>query len=80
MFLAHSFLYIQSKKKYPILVDGQDQIATTIGKCCNPKPGDEIIGYITKNNGVSIHKKTCQNIKKARDSKPSSIVNVSWRK
>jgi GTP pyrophosphokinase len=74
------FSQMQGKRKYPVLVDGQDQIATTIGKCCNPKPGDEIFGYITKTNGVSIHKSNCQNLKKARDSKPSNIVNVSWKK
>ena len=73
------FSQIQSKKKYPILIEGQDRIETNFGKCCNPQPGDKIVGYITKNNGVSIHKPDCINFKKACESKPSNIVSATWK-
>ncbi|MBP6890982.1 bifunctional (p)ppGpp synthetase/guanosine-3',5'-bis(diphosphate) 3'-pyrophosphohydrolase [Candidatus Parcubacteria bacterium] len=73
------FSQIQSKKKYPILIEGQDRIETNFGKCCNPQPGDKIVGYITKNNGVSIHKPECINFKKACESKPSNIVSATWK-
>ncbi len=45
-----------------ILIDGEYGCAVKFARCCNPLPGDEIIGFITKGYGVSVHKKTCANI------------------
>ena len=60
--------------KSDILVEGTPNIMVNIAKCCMPIKGDEIIGYITKDKGISIHKKSCQNI----PSNKERIVNVSW--
>ena len=57
-----------------IIVDGIDKIKVNISNCCNPLPGDEIIGYISKNNGITIHRITCPNIEKLED----RMINVKW--
>jgi GTP pyrophosphokinase len=59
-----------------IQVMGLKGIATTIGKCCNPMPGDEIIGYITRGRGVTIHRRDCPNI--LRVSEKERLIKVSW--
>ena len=57
-----------------ILVAGIDKIKVNVANCCNPLPGDEIIGYITKNNGISVHKMDCANIEDLED----RMVSVKW--
>lgn len=56
-------LEIKENYKNDIIVDGVDNIKVSVAKCCNPVPGDEIIGYITKGEGIIVHKKNCPNIK-----------------
>ena len=60
--------------KKDILVAGYDDILVNIADCCHPVKGDEIRGYITKGNGVTIHKKNCINIKNIND----RLINVNW--
>ena len=57
-----------------ILVEGIDRIKVNLANCCNPIPGDEIIGYITKSNGISVHRKTCPNLENLDD----RVVSVKW--
>ena len=59
-----------------ITVLGVGNIYTTFGKCCNPAPGDPIIGYITKGRGCTIHKADCPNILRIRNTE--RLINVSW--
>ena len=59
-----------------IKVMGLKGIATTIGKCCNPMPGDPIIGYITRGRGATIHRQDCPNI--LRVTEKERLVQVSW--
>ncbi|MFW5713203.1 MAG: RelA/SpoT family protein [Brevefilum sp.] len=59
-----------------IKVMGLKGIATTMAKCCNPMPGDEIIGYITRGRGATIHRHDCPNI--LRVSEKERLVKVSW--
>ena len=51
-----------SGKSGGIIVDGERGCAVKFAKCCNPLPGDAIIGFITKGYGVSIHKRDCPNV------------------
>ena len=59
-----------------ILVDNQDGILVNLAKCCQPVFGDEIVGYITKGEGVTVHKKDCPNVK----NKENRFVKVEWNK
>ena len=49
-----------------------------MARCCKPVPGDEIIGYITLGEGVSVHRKDCINILQVRDIKKARLVSVDW--
>lgn len=60
--------------KSNVIVAGNDDIKTNIAKCCKPVKGDEIIGYITKGDGVTVHKKTCENLRNVKD----RVIEVSW--
>ena len=60
-----------------IIVKGIDNCLVKLSKCCNPLPGDEIIGYITKGRGVSIHRKDCVNVKDLLKEE-NRIIDVSW--
>lgn len=51
-----------TKNELDINVSGLKDIKVNIASCCNPIPGDEIVGYITKNNGITIHRKSCDNL------------------
>ncbi|EQK48159.1 relA/SpoT family protein [[Clostridium] bifermentans ATCC 19299] len=68
------------KKSSPqgIIVNGVDNILVRFAKCCNPIPGDEIIGYITKGRGVAVHRKDCPNSNLDNDYFKNRLVEVSW--
>jgi len=57
---------------------GLKGLLTTMGKCCNPTPGDQIIGYITRGRGATIHRQDCPNILRLRIKDRERIVRVDW--
>jgi guanosine-3',5'-bis(diphosphate) 3'-pyrophosphohydrolase len=59
-----------------IAVVGLKGLLTTIARCCNPVPGDDIIGYITRGRGATVHRKDCPNILRLRERE--RLVRVSW--
>ncbi len=59
-----------------VKVLGLKGLLTTMGKCCNPAPGDAIIGYVTRGRGATIHRRDCPNIMRIRDKE--RLVQVSW--
>lgn len=60
-----------------ILVRGQNRLLTRLARCCQPVPGDPIIGYLTRGRGVSVHRLDCPNHKElSRD--PERLIEVSW--
>lgn len=71
----------EKKKKdtsYGVTVKGENNLMVRFAKCCNPVPGDDILGYITKGRGVSIHRKDCGNLNSLIKEDPQKVVDVSW--
>ena len=61
-----------------IRVKGMDDILVRLSQCCNPVPGDDIVGYITRGRGVSIHRTDCPNLKGLKEDK-DRFIDVSWK-
>ncbi|MBQ9861002.1 MAG: bifunctional (p)ppGpp synthetase/guanosine-3',5'-bis(diphosphate) 3'-pyrophosphohydrolase [Clostridia bacterium] len=63
-----------------VIIENMDNCLVKFARCCNPVPGDDIIGFITRGYGVSIHKRDCTNVPQdpARSAEPERWVNVSW--
>ena len=69
-----------SKATGGVVIDGIDNCLIKFSKCCNPLPGDDIIGFITRGYGVSIHKRSCTNVPKdiSKAAEPERWVNARW--
>jgi RelA/SpoT family (p)ppGpp synthetase len=62
-----------------VLVEGLDSsVMYSYAKCCNPIPGDPVIGYITVGEGIKIHRKTCNNLIKLSEIEASKLISVQW--
>ena len=61
-----------------VIVEGLDSCLVKFAKCCNPLPGDEIVGFITRGFGVSIHKKDCVNVVNASSEDQARWVKAEW--
>ena len=61
-----------------ISVKGVGDIWVKLARCCMPVPGDQIIGFITRNQGVSVHRVDCQNMLDLQKRQPERVVDVQW--
>lgn len=59
-----------------IYVNGSGGMLVTLARCCNPLPGEDIIGYTTRGRGVTVHRATCANVQNIPD--PERLLDVSW--
>ncbi|MFW6148895.1 MAG: RelA/SpoT family protein [Atribacterota bacterium] len=62
-----------------VKIDGVDNILIRFAKCCHPIPGDEIIGYVTRGRGVTIHRIECSNLKNISEEE-GRLINAEWHK
>ena len=75
---------VPTKKKYKstggVIVDGEEGCVVKFAKCCNPLPGEDIVGFITKGYGISIHRIDCPNVQSAfaNDEYATRFVKAEW--
>ena len=68
-----------SKSKSGIVVKGIDDVAVRFSKCCNPVPGDEIVGFVTRGRGVTIHRTDCVNMLHLAESERERLIDAEWQ-
>lgn len=68
---------LKVKHEGGVIIQGASGLLIRIAKCCNPVPGDEIVGYITKGRGVAIHRKDCMNLR-AQENYEQRLIEVEW--
>jgi GTP pyrophosphokinase len=61
-----------------VVVEGANDVWARLSKCCTPVPGDQIMGFVTRGNGVSVHRKDCVNLEHLLGSEPERLVGVRW--
>ncbi|MBR4767974.1 MAG: bifunctional (p)ppGpp synthetase/guanosine-3',5'-bis(diphosphate) 3'-pyrophosphohydrolase [Lachnospiraceae bacterium] len=70
---------VQAAKSHKgIIVEGIHDMSVRFSRCCNPVPGDEIVGYVTRGRGVSIHRTDCTNIMALPDSEKARLMSAEW--
>lgn len=67
-----------TKSKSGIVVKGIDDMAVRFSRCCNPVPGDEIVGFVTRGRGMSIHRTDCVNIIHLSESERARLISAEW--
>ena len=65
---------VKTDSKTPVLVNGVDNIAISLAKCCTPFPGDDIIGYVVNGKGIVVHRASCANVIKGKP----RLIDVHW--
>lgn len=68
---------LKVKHEGGVVIQGVDNLLVHLSKCCNPVPGDKIVGYVTKGRGVSIHRADCPNVLGAGDT-ANRLIDVAW--
>lgn len=60
-----------------VLVRGDDDVMVKLARCCTPVPGDEIVGWVTRGSGVSVHRSDCKNVEDLKN-QPERFMDVTW--
>ncbi len=80
--LGDEAILVRPRHKLPrtetgVVVEGDGGLYTKLAKCCMPVPGDEILGFVTRSDGISVHRTDCTNVASLRNM-PERLVQVSW--
>jgi GTP diphosphokinase / guanosine-3',5'-bis(diphosphate) 3'-diphosphatase len=81
--LAEATVLTRAPKARPVgdsgvVVEGSADVWARLSKCCTPVPGDPITGFVTRGNGVSVHRADCLNLRHLLESQPERLVSVHW--
>ena len=76
---AKEKLPIVKKEKGGIVVKGIDDVAVRFAKCCSPIPGDEIVGFVTRGRGVTIHRTDCVNVMNLSEAERVRLIDAEWQ-
>ena len=68
-----------AKSRSGIIVKGIDDVAVRFSRCCNPVPGDEIVGFVTRGRGVTIHRTDCVNMLHLAESERERLIDAEWQ-
>ena len=68
-----------AKSRGGIVVKGVHDVSVRFSKCCNPVPGDEIVGFITRGRGISIHRTDCVNVMNLQESERVRLMEADWQ-
>ena len=74
---SNGFFDFSANKPKGIELDGIDNLLTNFGKCCNPIPGDELIGFVTRGRGITIHRSACKSLP-LLNNESDRLVPVNW--
>ena len=69
-----------AKSKSGIVVQGIHDVAVRFSKCCNPIPGDEIVGFVTRGRGITIHRTDCVNVLNMSELDRSRLIEAEWQR
>ena len=61
-----------------IVVDGVDNLLIQLARCCSPVPGDDVVGFITKGRGITVHRRDCDNLRSLNEEDQKRLIEVSW--
>ncbi len=67
----------RKKRNSGVVVKGVDDALVNLSKCCNPVPGDEIVGFVTRGRGVTVHRAECPNVRNLQEN-PERFIEVEW--
>ena len=70
--------HMHSKGQNAIVVKGVKDVAVRFSKCCNPVPGDRIVGFVTRGRGVSIHRADCANVLNMAEEDKGRVIDATW--
>jgi len=70
---------LSNNSKIDVSIEGNNNVLTKLAQCCQPIPGDEVVGFITRGRGITIHKKTCPSIEKLKNEN-ERFIDIIWQK
>lgn len=76
--VAHKAQNAPKQKKGFVVVEGVGNLMHHIARCCQPIPGDDIVGYITQGRGISIHRSDCEQLFELQSNSPERVVEAEW--
>ena len=69
-----------TKSRAGIMVQGIDDVSVRFAKCCSPIPGDEIVGFVTRGRGVTVHRTDCINIINLPEEERVRLIDAEWQR